>query len=87
MVNCPKCGSTDILIGTKEQPHHCSDCGFEWYPGEEPRKPPRRKSTGQARSESILAFKSPHILITINQNMKRNRLSDRLDDVLNDTDD
>ena len=71
---CPKCDSEDVLVGTVEQPHHCADCGEEWYPDEEKgyRKKPQKKSVGpKMKKEDIHIFKSPEILVTINQDFRR----------------
>ena len=94
IIDCPKCGSDDVLVGTaeqpnhSEQPNHCSSCGEEWYPDEESeyRKKPMRKSVGpKLKREDIHVFKSPEILMTFNQDLRRrSRLTDRIDKALNE---
>lgn len=97
MIICPKCGSDDVLVGTESspeagpgQPNLCTNplCKISWHPGEESeyRKKPMRKSVGpKLKKEDIHVFKSPEILMTFNQDLRRrSRLTDRIDKALNE---
>jgi DNA-directed RNA polymerase subunit M/transcription elongation factor TFIIS len=88
IIDCPKCGSNNVLVGTAEQPNHCSKCGEEWYSDEELeyRKKPMKKSVGpKVKKEDIHVFKSPEVLITYNQDFRRrSRLTDRIEKALDE---
>ena len=60
IIDCPKCGSNNILVGNYENPNICSKCGEKWYPDEELkyRKKPMKKSVGpKVKKEDIHVFK------------------------------
>lgn len=60
---CPECSSFDVLIGTAEEPNHCSDCDHEW----------NNKPAAVAAEHSVIGFKAPSILMTIHQTFRRKR--------------
>ena len=79
-VVCPKCGSDDVLVGTKDMPSKCSACGHKWK--EEPAiittetvttgaiadvigyMPPRRKKKKKLKEDVRIVAQS---VITINR--------------------
>lgn len=70
---CPKCGSDDVLVGHENMDNTCADCDHKWeYEGEAPK---------DVKSESIITFKSPHVLMTINYGIGK-RFKKQLDEVL-----
>ena len=47
-LKCPKCGSSDILAGTKMMKNHCASCGNEWGEGDKPKKVKKEDATTTA---------------------------------------
>ena len=58
---CPKCGKTDVLVGNKDEPNHCTHCDHEW----------EYEPAAVISAESTFRIKSPEVLMTINQNLRR----------------
>lgn len=77
-IKCKKCESDDILVGSGDDPHHCSKCGHEW-PADGSKK---KVILGDTKVESfqIVRMKEPEVLVTINHARRRHEsLEDRLD--------
>lgn len=81
-VKCKKCGSSDVLVGSGDDPHHCSKCGHEW-----PADGTKKKvilGGGDAKAESFqqVLMKEPEVLMTIDTMKHKDRketLDKRLD--------
>ena len=70
---CPKCQSTDILVGNARKPNHCSECHHNWGKG-------KKKSKLKSEMLGRLIFKSPDVLMTFNQDLRqKSRIVRRID--------
>jgi hypothetical protein len=76
--HCPKCGSDDVLVGNSDDPHRCGECKHKWDGKDGVLV---QATTAENR---VLSFKSPSILLTINQDLKRRHKSflRRLDEAI-----
>lgn len=75
-LKCPKCESPEVLVGTQDEPNHCAKCEHEW----------EYEAPVAVKEHTKIFFKSPSVLFTINQNIRRrqrkNLFEDRLSHML-----
>lgn len=84
-MKCPKCDA-DVLTGDKKLPNHCPDCHYEWDKGSDPmsgEKNPDHKDIEVAENITrIPVLKSTRSLMTFNQDFRRPKIVDRIDNAL-----
>jgi DNA-directed RNA polymerase subunit RPC12/RpoP len=71
---CPKCGSDKVAEGSGNKDNVCQECGKEW-----PHEPPEALTQCEAK---LLGFKKPHVLLTVNQDLRRAAFESKLDAAL-----
>jgi len=71
-MSCPKCKSSNVLVGNDVEPHHCSDCHHKW----------------NAIKEHVIGLKCMPKLFTINKvpckysSRQAEPLDKKLDDIM-----